>query len=766
MRNVTKPARWGLLGIAWVLWWSAGSEAMVTPNGGSLPEVVRFWGEDAQARVFFVDEGVVLSLGRPPERAGGVPERWALWLRFDGGWAPRSVVGEGLRGTRLSFFLGDEPSTWTKSVWTREAVRYVGVHEGRDVVFRLGPGWLSYTVDGPVGSPVSVEVLGAERLEREEGRLVAVTPLGTLEVQPAGRGGVIRWGAGPEAESSWNNPSCLLWGTFLGGTDWDEVVDVAVAADGTILVTGFTESFDFPTTPGAYQEAKEGRRDVFVARLSADGDSLRWGTYVGGGDDDYGRTVLLDPQGRVLVVGQTRSPDFPTTPGAYDTEWGGGGDVFVLALSASGSDLLWATYLGGADEEETGPSGAVLAGSGEIVVTGGTTSLDFPTTAGVFQPDLAGDRDAFLAALSADGSQLVWSGFLGGTAWDQASSLALASDGDLILAGTTLSADFPVTPGAYATSYNYWSAFVARIPEGAASLEWASFLGGSDPDEALRVLETPDGGILCGGYTYSLDFPITPGVLDETYSDHYGDQDFCEGFLTKFAPDGTALVWSTYLGGTSHDVVHDLDVSAQGEIVAVGRTGSFDFPVTPDGFDTVMEGLGNGFISLVSPSADTLLWGSFFGGDGADATLAVASVGPREVVVAGVSYASAGFPVTEGSFDPVYNGDWDGFVACLRLGTASAVAPQPWDARDLSLQVLARREPTFLLHLARGSRVDLAVFDASGRRVDTVVRGWLEAGRHEVRWRIAGRAQRPARGIYFARAAAGQSLAIRRFLVW
>jgi hypothetical protein len=263
--------------------------------------------------------------------------------------------------------------------------------------------------------------------------------------------------------------SDLEYSTFLGGNYWDTVWGVTVAGDGMAYVSGHTWSSDFPTTSGAYDESFDGPSDAFVAKLNVGGSNLEYSTFLGGSGEDEAWGVAVDGEGLVYVIGLTGSI-FPTTPGAYDESPNGSADAFVTKLNADGSGLEYSTYLGGADTDYG--FGIAVDGSGMAYVTGLTESTDFPTTQGAFDESFNGVGnyydDIFVTRLSADGSDLVYSTFLGGSEDERGGGVAVAGDGTAYVTARTHSTDFPTTPEAYDNSYNGgFDAFVTKLAMGA-----------------------------------------------------------------------------------------------------------------------------------------------------------------------------------------------------------------------------------------------------------------------------------------------------------
>ena len=366
----------------------------------------------------------------------------------------------------------------------------------------------------------------------------------------------------------------LLYSTYLGGGgDYDGGTSVAVDASGAAYVTGYTESSDFPTTPGAYDTTHNDNLDAFVAKLDPTGGGLLYSTYLGGGSHDGGSSVAVDASGSAYVTGWAYStvpgrPDFPTTPSAFDTTHNGYSDAFVTKLNATGSGLLYSTYLGGGSYE-VGYS-IVLDVSGSAYVTGYTGSLDFPTTPGAFDISDNGGHDAFVTKLSPTGSGLLYSTYLGGGNSDGGASITVDAFGGTYVTGYTESSDFPTTPGAFDTTYNgglgaqAYDAFVAKLNPTGSGLLYSTYLGGGSRDEGASITVDAFGGTYVTGYTESSDFPTTPGAFDTTYNGGPPFQAF-DVFVTKhdLLPEPNSppvLAFTSPLGGevwdqgTSHAV--------------------------------------------------------------------------------------------------------------------------------------------------------------------------------------------------------------------
>lgn len=388
----------------------------------------------------------------------------------------------------------------------------------------------------------------------------------------------------------------LIYSTLLGGAGEDQAAALAVDAQGIVTVTGLTYSANFPTTANGVDRTLGGERDAFVARLSATGGALLYSTYLGGSSWDYGQQIALGPTGDIFMAGFTHG-DFPTTPGAAQTAFGGYGDAYVVHLSTGGA-LLYSTYLGG--QSWDGPGGIVVDGQGNAFVAGNTHSINFPTTVGAYDRVCNNcstnySTDGFVAKISPTGTGLVFSTLLGGAAAPSSEGLngvALDAQGRVAVVGISNAADFPTTSNAYRrTASGGYDVVAALLSADGSQLLYGTYLGGAGNDRAMDMVADPQGRIYVSGFTDSTNFPTTADALQTARA---GGVDL---FLAKIGPND-GLMYSTYLGGTGNESpVAALAADGFGRLRLAGATASSNFPMTVNAPQPLLAGGTDGVLA-------------------------------------------------------------------------------------------------------------------------------------------------------------------------
>jgi len=370
----------------------------------------------------------------------------------------------------------------------------------------------------------------------------------------------------------------IVFCTYWGGSKQERATyGFSLDSAGNIVVCTACRSPDAPTTTGSYQPSYGGgRSDVLLGKLAADGKKFLWCTYFGRSGEDWPRGgTALDAKGNVIVVGRNTSPDFPGTKGVIQPRpRGRDGDAMIVKISADGRRLLWATLLGGSAWD--GLMGARVDRVGNIYVAGHTRSRDLPVTPGAAQPEAQKDSDVFLASITPDAGRIRYCTYLGGDGNEFAEHRpALLADGSFLLTGVTGSSNFPTTPGAYQRKRNGANdGFLVKLAPDGKRFAFCTLLGGSGGEYFLMPTVGPKGNIYLVGATTSKDFPVTADALQPKFG---GGQD--DAVLAVLSPDGSKLVYATYIGGPGRDLIRGLAVTKTGEVYLAGNTNSDRLPL-------------------------------------------------------------------------------------------------------------------------------------------------------------------------------------------
>lgn len=392
----------------------------------------------------------------------------------------------------------------------------------------------------------------------------------------------------------------LVYSAVIGGDETNErSEDIAVGRAGRVTVVGWTSSYNFPTTPNAFDRVKNSLSfDGFVLRLDASGSRLEYSTLLGSTALDQAFSVSLTSSGAAVVCGLTGpafdgSPcDFPTTAGAYQpTAPLGASPGFVCSVDATGSSLEWSTLLGDIVKLH-----AVAVGpAGDVTVTGETFGTgSFPVTPGAVVQVSSGpsNYNVCVARMRPDGSALRWAALLGGSAHDSGRAVALDATGDVYVSGFTMSFNFPTTTGAYQTTVVapfVRDAFVARIRANGSALSYSTFAGGVGDDIANDLDVDASGCATVAGMGWS-SLPITPGA--------FSSNQITDAFLIRLVPDGSRSLYTTFVGGPALESAEGMAMNARGRVALAGYTGG-SFPTTPNSaFPQYAGGQSDAFVAV------------------------------------------------------------------------------------------------------------------------------------------------------------------------
>jgi hypothetical protein len=672
-------------------------------NSGRLDRSVRYTAQSGGASFFFTSSEAVASFAKGEHGL-------TLRLRFLGANPEPAIVGARPGTGKVNFLVGDDPAKWRTNLTTYRELVYRDLWPGVSMHVRGGQRSLKYEFRlKPGGDPSRIRLAyrGQDRLSLGRGghlrmetalgvlrdsRPVSYQVIGGRRVPVASRFALGKGGAYGFALGAYDrrhplviDPG-LVYSTYLGGSR-SEALDfsinpcckIAVDGAGNAYVVGSTTSSDFPTTTGAFDTSfNGGSADAFVTKLNAAGSAPVYSTYLGGSGFERGFGIAVDAAGSAYVTGRTASSNFPTTPGAYDTNLGGT-DAFVTKLNAAGSDLVYSTYLGGPTDSNVA-FGIEVDAAGAAYVAG-IAGSDFPTTPGAFDT-VCDDDDPFVTKLNAAGSALVYSTCVGGggfLAVEFAYDIAVDSAGSAYITGETASTTFPTTPGAFDTSFNGSGndVFVTKLNAAGSALAYSTYLGGSvnqlggslAQEYGFGIAVDAAGSAYVVGLTRAVDFPTTAGAFDTSHNS------FEEGFVTKLSAAGSALAYSTFLGGNGTDLVRGVAVDDAGSAYLAGDTDSTNFPTTTGAFDTSWNISGDAFVTKLNAAGSALAYSTYLGGRFADTGAGIAFDSAGNAYVVGATL-SPDFPTTPGAFDTT-SSSFDAFVTKLDLIAGPPAPPPP-----------------------------------------------------------------------------------------
>jgi hypothetical protein len=702
------------------------------PNQGQSNAKVKFLSRGIGYTAFFSADEVVLTLQEwtdaMPLRAWKTRQYQEAALRMQFVGANPSVELKALSELigKSNYFIGNNPEEWRTGIAQFRRIEYKNIYHNIELLFYGNLQNLEYDfVVNPGGNPNRIRVrlreadqirLDGENLSVKAGQryLRFNKPLIYQETE-SGRKQVeghfvvrrnefsFRVGKYDHTKPLVIDP-VLDYSVSLGGNG-TSATSIAVAPTGEVFLAGNTSNPNFPATAGTFQTTMHGSNDAFVAKLDASGNVL-WATYLGGSGLDYANGVAIDSQENVYVVGSSSSLDFPISSGAFQPTFPACSasaplcsHAFVTALNSAGTALQYSSYLGSSGSPVTDDvaNAVTVDASGKIFFTGQAAAPDFPTTPGALQSTFTGTSGISFVAkidpLQSGIASLLYSTFLGGgDGSGQGNGIAIDGQGNAYVTGTTASAKFPTTPGAFLTTLSQTASptgYVAELNSSGSSIIFGTYLGdtsgpaGTTCPDSPNALVVDSSGIYVVGVTMSRHFPVTSGAFQTTMPG------YSAAFVSKLNPTGRALVYSTLLGGTglNTDICSPVDyatgivVDASGNAYVTGVTGSPDFPmpaasatlepvcqIVPGNF--TLPDCVAGFLSVLSPAGASLVFSSFLGGYTGGARLA------------GIAMDRAGkvYVTGSGTLPAVGGGQTTGSSILARIdinGTAPAAALLP-----------------------------------------------------------------------------------------
>ncbi|MEK7698794.1 MAG: SBBP repeat-containing protein [Planctomycetota bacterium] len=591
-------------------------------NDDQMDEEVAFFTNTFQGGVFVTKRGeLVYSLFK----------RVVLKEEFIDGKVG-NITGEGKTTTKVSCFKGSDPARWKSNISAYEVVSLGEVYQGIELKLKAYGNnieKLFYVKPDTGTEQIKIGLSGASSLRvNEEGQLEAKTELGTVKfTKPV---------AYQEIDGKRVEVAVEYRVQEAGGQEAEEQRSCGA---------GETAMLSYRFKVAAYDTAKELVIDPLLAS-----------TYLGGLDSDYGYAIAIDADKNILVAGYTMSSDFPITAGAWGITYNNN-DIFISKFSGDLKRLLASTVIGGSSDDYV--RSMVIDSGKNIYIAGQTSSSNFPVSRDAFTAAKHGGSDVFLTKLDGNLTHLVASTFLGGSSDDHAQSIVLGKSGIfLYVTGGTSSPDFPTTPGAYNASHQDADAFVAKLNSNLSLLLASTYLGGNNKDYGVSICMDLENNIMVSGDTCSPDFPVTPDGYDTKFNGGFGDV-----FISKFNSDLSKLLASTYLGGTTDDLVHGSAIDPQGNIYVTGQTESLNFPTTPNAYSTSFRN-GDVFVSKLNWNLTELAASTYLGGADDDVGNSIAIGSDGKIYVGGYT-GSTDFPTTPGAYSTSKGAFFDAFVAKL-----------------------------------------------------------------------------------------------------
>ncbi len=676
------------------------------PNVGQMTPPWQFQAQGISEKFFFSSDHILMLSGT---------STFPFALHFLGASPDVEITSENRMPGIINYFVGNDPSRWYTNLPTYTNIIYRQLYPGIDLRYDGEQGFLKGTFTLATGSnpddihwcyggqtSVSINETTGDLLVKQRHSDSTITS--SVEIELLRESAPLAW---QEINGRWilipikyvllGDHNCLSsrkiaigfdvgqydrsyplfidpvleFSTYLGGTHDDIGLSIAVDSVGNTYVTGTTQSNDFPVAMAWQPDYGGGTcayfpcSDAFITKLSADGSTVLYSTYLGGSGSDEGWDLSVSSNGDVYVTGDTSSVDFPTVE-PFQSVLAGERDAFFAKLDVCGR-LVYSTYLGGT---ETDVGTGILYSAGNIYIAGATYSSNFPTE-NPFQSGLAGWSDAFVVNFNVDSTTMLYSTYLGGSDQDFAYHLTVDGDNSVYVTGPTRSNDFPTEEPFQAARSGEQDVFVTKLSQDGATLIYSTYLGGSEWDEGHSIAVDTNGNAYIVGNTMSADFPLTQPFQSSR-------KGYSDAFISRIKADGSGLDYSTYLGGEEDEIGWDIKVDDKENVYVVGKTFSLDFPVAHplQGFnsDGCLSGsCSDAFAVKLKADGQSLLFSTFFGGSDSEDARGIAVDSEGDIYITGRTW-SIDFPVIN-AFQPEWNEGYgcvhnfcpDGFVSKIAL---------------------------------------------------------------------------------------------------
>jgi hypothetical protein len=630
---------------------------------------------------FYRNEGVFdFSDDSEQDTANAVRKGHVINLEYLHANGEPEVIGEGKRIAYYNYFIGNNESKWAAEVPLFDNVTIKNLYEGIDVTYYYDDDFIRYDYIANPGSDLNLirmNIDGADNIAvNENGELIITTIVGDmvfgklLAYQNSWYGakpitcGFTKKGTNEvgitaidydPGKSIIIDP--LIFGTFLGGEGGDRATDINTDSYGNIICTGYTFSTDFPVTPGAYQQQYHWGHDITISKFNADCSQLIFSTYIGGGHFDKPEEADIDSEGNIYITGYTNSHDYPSTYGTINEGRLNSENILLTKLSPSGSHLAFSTFFGGSEG-----SSIAVDDAGYIYIAGTTDNPDFPVTENAC--DTTKDAwDAFISKILPDATGFVYSTFAGGAYVQKCYDMTIDEYGNCYITGSAVLGDVPpagslnksLPTESDGSLWNHDLFLFILNAEGDQAIN-SIVIPASADDWGLDIKLDQSGNIFIAGITNSHDFPVTNGCFSSVYK-HFRDV-----FVMKRNSTGDSLIASTFIGGWGHDTPDDIDIDPLGNIIAVVKTNSDDFPVTPMSFDETFNGEYDCAVFKMNSDLTQLLYSTYFGGYDVEVPNGVIAADETNILLTG--FTTTENLLTGGTgYDSTHNGFYDIFVA-------------------------------------------------------------------------------------------------------
>ncbi len=606
------------------------NSALFIENSGQWPDEVLFLAKSNGTDAWITKSGAVYDHFIFESENGdpfkGVVKGHVVAQNFIGSQNLTGIITDSPKQYYYNYFSGRDQSKWAKEVKAYEMITVKGIYDGIDIQYYFEDGLLRYDYIIEAGSDIDQIKFRLDGMDdysvNERGELEITTQLGTV-----------------------------THGKLYAYLDDTEVECGFKLKNGNLTITA-----------GSYDHGKNLTIDPLV-----------YSTFLGGNGQDMSYCVKADDQYNTYLAGFTRSSNFPTSTGAYQTSFGGVRDAFISKLSAEGDSLIWSTNLGGSGEEIC--YDFEIDDSGYLYLAGYTSSSGFPVTSGVVDTTYGGGKDAFVVKLNNDGTSLVYSTLLGDTQDDIGYSIILHDDGKVTVGGLTKSTSFPTTAGVYQTSINTsigdYTGFVTKLNSTAASIDQSTFMidGWSDMGQfypAFYMDTDANGNIYAGGISNISAFATTANAYQTTKA--ASD----DAVIVKISSDMTSLLYSSFLGGNNVDYTYAIDVEGT-DIIVGGLTVSTNFPVSADPYQSTYGGNNHdGFVTILSTTDSSMIYSTYYGGNANDAVEEVISDGMGRLFITGSSHSSNLY-VTEDAYQSSVGGHADPYLFVFEPETNNVI---------------------------------------------------------------------------------------------